>query len=465
MKTKHPREMLDKIFKARSIALIGASATPSKLGYSIVETLQKGGYSGKIYPVNPRGGEVLGLTMYPSITDVPEVVDTMLVAIPSSFVPDVLVSAAKMGVKTAVILSAGFRESGRPDLENAIINIADEYDFHFLGPNVQGVYSPPNQMSAAFFPALKKAGPIAVITQSGSVTAYLAEQLELENIGTRAAVNLGNKTNIDENDLLEYFREDEEALSIALYLEGVGDGRRFLKTIRETLPEKPIVLLKSGRTASGMRSAASHTGALAANDAIFDAACRQYGLFRTDTMEALFDAVKGQTLMRPPRGNRLMVVSSSGGGNTLAVDAADEYGLQIPGTHVEFVERVKKEILVPFNADISNPCDLAFFEGSKFRDVIKLADEYDLADIYLINYGDPIENGVEAVLDLADTIHASLAVAYFGGGELEREGRLILHEHGIPVFATPERAVTGIAAASHYAQYRRRIGGNDGQAK
>jgi acyl-CoA synthetase (NDP forming) len=462
MKPRHSRSIFDKIFNAQSVALIGASAKPGKLGYIIIETLINGGYAGDIYPVNPRGGEVLGLPMFKGISDVPVVVDTMLVAIPSVFVPNVLLEAAKKGVQTAVILSAGFRESGRPDLEDEIIQIANEYDFHFLGPNIQGVYSPPNQMSAAFFPSLKKAGPVAVISQSGSVTAYLVEQLELENIGSSAGVNLGNKTNVDENDLLEYFREDENTRAIALYLEGISDGRRFLNTIKQTLPKKPVVIMKSGRTESGIRSAASHTGAMAANDAVFDAACRQRGLFRAITMEALVDAAKGAALSRMPKGNRLMVISSSGGGNTLAADAADEYGLVIPSLPEQFVERAKKELVLPFNASVSNPCDLAFFEGSLFRDIVKLADEFDIADTYLLNYGDPIENGVEAALELANSIQASLAVAYFGGGEKERQSRLALHEHGLPVYATPERAITGIAASVQYAEYCRSIGGTIG---
>jgi acyl-CoA synthetase (NDP forming) len=452
---QHSREILHKIFFARSLALIGASTDPDKLGYRIIETLQDGGYTGRIYPVNPKGGEVRGLKMYPSISAVPEVVDTMLVAVKSPFIPDLLVEAACLGVKTAVIMSAGFRESGRPDLEQAIIQIAEEYDLHFLGPNIQGIYSPPNAMSAAFFPVLKKAGPVAVISQSGSVTAYLAEQLEIENIGTSADINLGNKTNIDENDLLDYFSQDENTHAIALYLEGIKDGRKFMESIRQALPQKPIAVMKSGRTNSGMRSAASHTGALAANDRIFDAVCRQVRLFRALTMESLFDAVKGQALMRPPKGKRIMVVSSSGGGNTLAVDAADEYGLQVPVLPEAFCEQVKKEIPVPFNADIANPCDLAFFDGWMFKDVIRIADQLELADTFLINYGDPIAGGVEAVLELAGCINASIAVAYFGGGEMERAGKLTLHENGIPVFATPERAITGIAAAAHYAAYRR----------
>jgi acetyltransferase len=201
---------------------------------------------------------------------------------------------------------------------------------------------------------------------------------------------------------------------------------------------------------------------MAANDAVFDAVCRQRGLFRALTLEALFDAAKGAALSRLPKGNRLMVISSSGGGNTLAVDAADEFGLAIPSLPGQFVDRVKKELILPFNACVSNPCDLAYFEGSLFRDVIKLADEFDLADIYLLNYGDPIENGVEAVLELAESVQGSLAVAYFGGGEKEQLGRQVLHEHGIPVYATPERAITGIAAAVKYAEYRQKIGGEFG---
>ncbi len=458
MGSRHRREDLDKIFYARSIAIIGASTTPGKMGYIILETLLKGGYTGRVYPINPKGGEIFGLTIYRSITDVPEVVDTMVVSIPSSGVPAVLQEAAERGVRTAIVISAGFKEAGNDDLEKAIIDIAHTYDFHFLGPNIQGVYVPPNQMSAAFFPALKKAGPITIIAHSGSVLAYLAEQLELENIGTRACINLGNKSNIDESDLLEYFAEDKDTHAIAIYLEGIKDGKRFLEAVRKTLPKKPITIMKSGRTASGMRSAASHTGALAANDTVFDAACRQYSLFRPLTMEALFDSVKGQALLKPPKGKRVMVVSSSGGGNTLAVDAAEEYGLEIPAVPPIFVERLKKEIRTPFNATIANPCDLTLFDGHIFADVVRLAEEYDIADIYLLNYADPIHNGVEAALSIQNSIRSSLAVAYFGGGEKEIASRPALHELGIPVFATPERAITGIAAAVNYADYRKTQG-------
>ncbi len=458
MGSRHKNEYFDKIFNARSIALIGASTTPGKMGYIILETLLEGGYTGNVYPINPKGGELFGLPIYRSISEVPEVVDTMVVCIPSSGVPEVLLEAAKKGVRTAVIVSAGFKEAGNNELEKAIVDIARDYDFHFLGPNIQGVYAPPNKMNAAFFPALKKAGPITIIAHSGSVLAYLAEQLELENIGTRACINLGNKTNIDEADLIEYFAEDATTDAIAVYLEGIKDGRRFLAAIKKALPVKPVTVMKAGRTASGMRSASSHTGALAANDAVFDAACRQYSLFRPLTMESLFDAVKGQALIKPPKGKRIMVVSSSGGGNTLAVDAAEEYGLEIPALPQEFVERVKKEVHLPANAGVANPFDLTSFDGRLFADVIRLAEEYDIADTYVLNYADPIINDIETAVNLRNDIKSSLVVAYFGGGEKEIKGRPVLHENGIPVFATPERAATGIAAAVHYAEFRRMQG-------
>jgi acyl-CoA synthetase (NDP forming) len=214
------------------------------------------------------------------------------------------------------------------------------------------------------------------------------------------------------------------------------------------------VIMKSGRTISGARSAESHTGALATNDAIFSAACRQYGLFRSLTMESLLDAVKGLTMIKPPKGNRLMVISSSGGGNTLAVDAADDCNLEIPSVSDDFVEKVRKNLNLPFNATISNPCDLSFFEGSLFREIVNLADQYNLADTFLLNYGDPIPNGVQAARDLERAIDSSIVVAYFGGGEMEKQGQLQLHEYGIPVFPTPERAITGIHAAVDYATYR-----------
>lgn len=445
---------LDKIFKAQSVAVVGASANPSKLGYMTLNSIIKGGFEGDIYPINPKADKILGLTAFPSLAELPESVDLAVIIVPAQYVPKVIQEAGAAGVRGAMILTAGFREAGRADLENELAAAAKTGNVRFVGPNVQGINYLPNKLCAMFFPVITTRGPLTVITQSGSATAALSEWAARDGLGINAAVNLGNQTDLTESDYLTYFATDEATGAIAMYLEGVVDGRRFLKTALRTAVTKPVVILKSGRSEAGCRSVASHTGALAGQHEVFVAACRQVGLIVADDMSSLYDRAKGLIAIKPPRGNRLLSISTSGGMGALAADEAEAEGLSIPSLPENFVEALRSKKVSPL-ANMANPLDLGYVEIEAFRRAAYMADSFDAADIILLNLGDPVPGAVETAIELNQKLKASLVVSYLGGGEEELKACPALHKAGLAVFPSPERAVRGIAASVRAAEYKR----------
>ncbi len=445
---------LDSIFKARSVAVVGASSDPRKFGYMTLSSIIHGGYEGRIYPINPKGGEILGLEGFKSLSELPEAPDVVVVVVPAKFVSGVLKEAGARGVKGGVILTAGFREAGRMDLEAEIAAAAKEHGLRFVGPNVQGINYLPNKLCAMFFPVIKTKGPLAVISQSGTVTAALSEWAADEGLGISAAVNLGNQVDLCEADYLDYFATDESTKAIAMYIEGVKDGRRFLETMKRVAPLKPMAILKAGRSAAGQKSAASHTGSLAGSHQVFSAACRQFGAVAARDLETLYDAAKALATMKPPRGNRVLTISTSGGAGTLGADEAEDLGLVLPELPADFVAELKTLDLPPL-ATMANPFDMAAIFPEEFRKAAVLADKHDVADVILLSYGDPVVGGADLAQELNLTLKARIAVVYFGGGEEEKAGRVAMQRAGVPVFASPERAMRGIAAAVWDAGYRR----------
>jgi acyl-CoA synthetase (NDP forming) len=453
--TQASQRTLKEILHARSIALVGASGDPKKFGYMTLNSLIEGGFKGPIYPVNPRGGELMGLKVYETLGDIPSSIDLVVIIVPAKFVPQILRDAVQKQAKGAVVLSGGFREAGRPDLEEEIASISQEYGIRILGPNIQGINFLPNKLCAMFFPVIKTLGPLAVISQSGTVTAALSEWAADEGLGISAAVNLGNQADLCESDYINFFASDQNTKAIVMYVEGVKDGRRFLEELKSATVRKPVAILKAGRTTVGQRSAASHTGSLASNHQIFSAACRQCGAYVADEIEALYDAAKGLATICPPTGNKVLSISTSGGAGTLAADMAEKNKLEMPLLPDEVIAELKRKGAPPL-ATLSNPIDMVSIMADDFHKMILSIDPLDVADTILINFGDPIDGGVELVKALAGQIKSSMAVAYFGGGEEEKSARLALNRIGVPVFPTPERAIRGIGAAVWAAEYRRR---------
>jgi acetyltransferase len=444
---------IHKIFNARSVALVGASADPTKFGYMTLNSILRAGYEGQVHPVNPKGGTILGLSVCPSLKEVPTPLDLVVVVVPANLVPEVLREAAKKGCAGAVILTAGFRESGRPDLEEEILSISRQSGLRLLGPNIQGINYLPNKLCPMFFPVITKRGPLAIVSQSGTMTAALSEWAADEGLGISAAVNLGNQVDLCESDYLDFFATDEHTRAITMYVEGVKNGKRFLETIERVASRKPIAILKSGRTAVGQKSAASHTGSLAGNNEVFKAACRKFGVICVDDLETLYDSAKALATLRSPKGNRVLPISSSGGACTLAVDEAVIKGLSVPELPESFKGELKKLNLSAL-ATLSNPLDLASISSDHFRQVVSLADQENVADIFLLNYGDPVVGATEATQHLATHCKGTVAVTFFGGGEEEKSSRVRIQELGIPVFPAPERAIRGIAAAVWYGRFK-----------
>lgn len=445
---------LDRMFHARSVAVVGASRDPNKDGYLILNSIVRGGFKGAIYPINPQAGEILGLRAYPSLTEAPKPIDLVVVVVPARFVPGILQEAAATGAGSAVVISAGFREAGRYDLEAELAAISKETGLKFLGPNVQGISYIPNHLCAVLWPVISCKGPVSIISQSGSVTAALSDWAVKDGLGISAGVNLGNQVGLSESDILEYISQDGSTGAIAMYLEGIKDGPRFLEIARRAVKTKPVVILKSGRTESGRLAVASHTGSLAGRDEIFDAACRQIGIQRASETEALYDIAKAMATIKRPSGNRLLVVSSSGGGGALSIDAAEQNGLVVPRLAPALVEELKKLELQPL-ASLKNPLDLSSELAFYFKRAVPLADEFDAADTILLVFGDPVQDAPDLVRYLAANVRASLAIAYLGGGEIQDQSLVEIQAAGVPVFPTPERAIRGIAAVVRDAQFRK----------
>jgi len=446
---------IDSVFNAQAIAVVGASGDPGKFGYMTLDSILKGGYEGKLYAVNPRGGEILGLKACTSLAEVPEPLDAIVVIVPAKLVPGVLKEAAAKGVRGAIIQSAGFREAGRNDLEEEVLAVSREYGIRLMGPNIQGINYLPNKLCAMFFPVIKTRGPLAIVSQSGSVTAALSEWADRDGLGISAAINLGNQTDICEADYLDFFAEDRNTHTIVMYLEGLKDGRRFLGALEKAAYRKPVVILKSGRSETGAKSAASHTGSMAGNHEIFSAACRQYGAVSVQDLVALYDSAKGLACIAPPKDNRIMIISTSGGAATLSVDEAESLGLIIPNLSPELKVELERLGLSPL-AHISNPLDLAGIAADHFLESARMVDQYNIADSILINFADPVAGAVEVIRTLASELKASLAMSYMGGGEEEEKGSLEIQRMGLGVFPSPERAVRGIAAVAWRAQYQRK---------
>jgi acyl-CoA synthetase (NDP forming) len=276
-----------------------------------------------------------------------------------------------------------------------------------------------------------------------------------EGRGISATVSLGNQVDVCETDLIEFFAADEQTRVMALYLEGARDGRRFLDAASRAIPEKPLVVLKSGRTAGGQRAAASHTSSLAGRDEVFGAACRQFGIVRVPDIESLYDSAKALESLDLAGGDRVMIVTSSGGCGILATDEAEGCGLRVPPLSSETVRDLGEAGLLP-TAILSNPLDLTVAPAGHFEAAVSVAERHNLADVYLLVFGDPIPGAAEVVQRLKARMGACIAVSYLGGGDVEKEERVRMHAAGIPVFPTPQRAIRAIRDAVWVARFRAR---------
>ncbi len=431
-------DSLAPIFKPKSVAVIGASTAPGKLGHDILANLKNGGFPGALYPINPKAAEILGLPVYKNITDTPKAPEMAVVVIPAKLVAATLTQCAEKGVKAAVVITGGFAEAG-PDgekLQDELAQVVRQTGIRVIGPNCQGVNMPHEHMCASW-PLITTRGKIAFASQSGTVGAAFLDMAAAEHLGVSGFVSLGNRVDVDEAEVLMYFNQAPHTEVIALYLEGVKRASYFLDALREA--EKPVVILKAGRTTQGSRAAESHTKSMAGADAIYEALFRKYRVHRADTLEELFDFAKALAYLPKPKGRRLMISTSSGGAAILAIDEAEKNGLTVPEPNPILKERLRE--MLPAHCAVGNPVDLtgdAISAPELYKQVMdKTRDDY---DAQVVIFGDPIPGAAQQV-----TPGASELVVFLGGADVERDERQKLYEAGIPVFPTPERGIKALA--------------------
>lgn len=447
---------LNSIFKPSSVAVVGASANPEKTGHIILKNIIEGGFRGSVYPINPGAHEILGLQAYQSLLDVPGDVDLVVIVVPAKVVPDIMKQAGEKKAGGAIIISGGFRETGNDDLEQEVINIAKSFGIRVIGPNCQGVNYTDSNLCASW-PLITAKGRMAVISQSGTVAAAIGEWAEADGIGVSSCVSLGNKADVNELDLINYFSRDPSTGIISLYVEGTGDGRRFMEVCRDAIERKPIVVLRPGKSSKGRKAAESHTKSIAGSYMVFHAACRQVGVTSAKTIEDLYDFskilmyTKNRRLLKERTDPyRVAVLTSSGGSGIIAVDCAEEIGVEIPDLSKEAVARLRE--VLPSHCITRNPLDLTGdTPAERYETAVLELSSSAQADAFLLIFGDPIPRASEVVgrlrRDLAlrgsDT---EIVVCYIGGGTVGQEEVLHMHQQGIPVFSTPERAMRAIGA-------------------
>ena len=455
-----PNHQLVCFFRPSSVAVIGASRDPEKLGYAVLANLKNGGFPGALYPVNPKAGEILGLKAYPTVLDIPGPVDLAVIVIPYPLVPEALRQCGEKGVPAAVVISAGFREAGREGLERELelVQIARQYHIRLIGPNCLGVIDTHTPLNATFAAGMPPGGPIAFMSQSGALGTAVLDMAMAGRIGFSRFVSLGNKADVNEVDLLEAWEDDPGSKVILAYIEGLPDGQKFMEVARRVTRKKPVVAVKSGVTRSGARAVSSHTGSLAGSEAAYHAAFRQAGVIRAESMEHLFDLALAFAYQPLPRGDRIAIVTNAGGPGILATDALEHAGLQLARLRPETVQALMADL--PSAASAANPVDVL---GDA------LADRYEHALRLVL--ADPGVDGVlvivtpQAMTQIEETAHVVGRVARetdkpilgcFMGESRIAAGIAILQQYGIPNYPFPERAAAALAAMVRYRQERER---------
>jgi acetyl coenzyme A synthetase (ADP forming)-like protein len=457
-------EIMRKMFSPKSLALIGASREPGKLGHITLKNLIDGGFKGKIFPVNPEAPDVLGLKAYPSVKNVADEIDLAVVTVPAILVPKVIHECGEKGIKAAIIISAGFRETGAQGeaLEQETLEAAREGGTRILGPNCLGIVDASERIDATISrvidPKTLRTGNIAFVSQSGAFGASLYSWAQGKGIGFDKLVSLGNMSDIDESDVFEYLASDPKTRVIVMYMEGVKDGRKFMKTARQVTAVKPIVIMKIGRSSRGSQAAKSHTGALTGSSAIYDAAFKQSGVIKANNTTQMFDFAKAFATQPLPKGNRIVVVTNAGGPGVAATDTCEQEGLEL----AEIGDDTRRAIraLIPSFASALNPVDTTPQVSPTISGEILriLLNQKSVDGAISIIVGSKPRKYAEEVVNAHSTVAKTCGKPLLLSWTADKSAEDLvtgLEENGVPVYETPERAVESMGALKRYAEFLR----------
>ena len=435
-------------FSPSSIAVIGASSDVRKVGGMILRNIIDSGYSGKVFPVNPKGGTIMGLRTETSSDGLDEVPELAVIALRPDLVTDEMERLGRKGVKAVVVITAGFKEEGTEgrELENRLNDVSKRYGMRVVGPNCFGLMNTHKGLNSTFSSLFPPAGGISLCSQSGTVGATMLDWSIHTNNGVSKFISLGNKMDIDEADAVEYFGNDEDTSVIGIYSEGISDGRRFIDAVSRT--NKPIVMLKSGRSSDGSMAAASHTGALSGSDAVYDAVFDRLNIIRVKDLDAMFDALSVIASSRPMLKDGVVVVTNAGGLGVMAADAcSDNYGVSLASLSSETEDRIRA--LVPSAASTHNPVDVrgdatndmivnalgAASEDEGAGGAVILSSPLDATDLVSI---------ASSISDMKDDLRVPITVSFAGGRECEK-AMAILRRNGVPSYPSPDRAVRALS--------------------
>lgn len=454
-------ESLRPFFEPRGVVVVGASQDPSKLGHGLARNLVDCGYPGGVHLVNPSGGSLFGLPLYPDVAAVPDPADLAVLIVPASVVPETLQQCARRGVRAAVVVSGGFREAGPEGeaLERECIRIAREGGLRLLGPNCIGVLDTHLPLDTTFLArGSLSAGDVAFVSHSGAICAAVVEWAEGQGFGLSRLVSLGNQADVTETDVLAPVAADPHTRVITLYLEGVGDGRRFVEEAAAITRDKPVVALKAGRLPGGRRAAASHTGALAGQEEAYEAAFRRAGVLRARSSEELFEWARALSWCPPPGGRGFAVLTNAGGPGVIAADAVESCGLRLAPLRGGTESALRA--LLPTVASVGNPVDiLASASPEVYASCLRLLLDDPQVDGVIVVLPPPPrfspESVAEALARVARGASKPVTVALMGDRTVRRAAEL-LREARIPEYRSPESAASAMAALARWGEIRSR---------
>lgn len=438
--------MLDFIFNPSSIAVIGASEDEKKIGHIVFRNLVERGFKGKVFPVNPKRKEILGIKCYSSVREIHENVDLAIIVIPAKGVPSVIKDCAEHGVKGIIVITAGFREIGEEGitLEKEVVKLVKEAKMRMVGPNCLGVINTINNMNATFAEDLPPPGRVSFFSQSGALGVALIDWAIENNFGFGKFVSLGNKADLNEIDFLEYFGEDPETDIILGYIEDIKDGKRFLEVASRVSKIKPVIIIKAGTTEAGARAASSHTGALAGFDRAFTEAFKKAGIIRVNTIQELFETAEIFKIKNLPKGNRLLVITNAGGPGIIAADTADKLGIKLDPMSKESIEAIIDKL--PPTASLYNPVDvIGDATSERYKIVLEQAVKDSVVEgICVILTPQAItdaKNVAKEIINISQRSEKPVFACFIGGKKI-KEAVNVLKSNQIPCFSDPSVAIT-----------------------
>ncbi len=451
------KEAITKLMQPKSIAVVGASATPGKIGYTVIDNLIKGGYKGKIYPINPTASTILNLPVFPSVTALLEPVDLAVITVPVQFVSQVAEECGKKGIQALSVITSGFSEVGRRDLEDELLAIAHRYGMCVLGPNIVGTLSNSDELNASFAPFLPFVGKATLITQSGALLIAMDAITYTRKVGFDKMISIGNMADVDFADLISWLDTDDNTSCICLYIEGLKDGRKFIEACRKT--QKPVIALKAGVSAHGAAAAASHTGSLAGAVKVYGAAFQQAGVVQASDLNNLFDRTLALSLQPPLRGENLLVITNGGGVGVLATDSAERFGIPMHFAPEDVQLELKKHM--PAYGSAKNPVDLTGMAGNDwYYESVKFAYAHPWTDGLVVLYcetaiSNPLEiaQAVKKAIDETRIKNRPVVVSMVGGTRCDQAMQWLV-ENGIPAYGPPDQAMNAMAALREYNNIR-----------